>query len=129
MTNAAFDTESYEQFAEGYFPPPRRDDVVLGSVPDRRVPARRDHGLPAAGHEEQLAFFPPTLIITAEADVLRDEGGAFAAELRRAGVEVTQVRYGGIIHDLVMVNSMHDTPQSRAAVAQAIAHVKRLLEA
>jgi acetyl esterase/lipase len=79
--------------------------------------------------EQQLAFFPPTLIITAEADVLRDEGEAFAAKLRRAGVEVTQVRYGGIIHDFVMVNSMHDTPQSKAAVAQAVAHLKRHLEA
>lgn len=78
--------------------------------------------------EEQLSFFPPTLIITAEADVLRDEGEAFAAKLRRAGVEVTQARYGGVIHDFVMVNSMHDTPQSRAAVAQAVAHLKRLLE-
>lgn len=78
--------------------------------------------------EPRLAFFPPALVITAEADVLRDEGEAFAAKLRRAGVEVTSVRYNGIIHDFVMVNSLHDTPQARAAVAQAVAHLRRVLD-
>lgn len=68
-------------------------------------------------------------MINGEADVLRDEGEAFAAKLRRAGVEVTQVRYAGIIHDFVMVNSMHDTPQARAAVAQAVAFLSDWLAA
>lgn len=68
-------------------------------------------------------------MINGEADVLRDEGEAFAAKLRRAGVEVTQVRYAGIIHDFVMVNSMHDTNAAKAAVAQAVAHLKAVLSA
>lgn len=129
VTNAAFDTESYEQFAEGYFL--ARDGMKWFWDQYTTDEAQRAEitASPLRATEEQLAFFPPTLIITAEADVLRDEGEAFAAKLRRAGVEVTQVRYGGIIHDFVMVNSMHDTPQSKAAVAQAVSHLKRLLEA
>jgi acetyl esterase len=42
------------------------------------------------------------------ADVLRDEGGAYAATLRAAGLPVTAVRHRGIIHGLVMVDAMRD---------------------
>lgn len=128
VTNAAFDTESYEKFAEGYFL--ARDGMKwfwdqYTTDEDERNEITAS---PLRATEEQVAFFPPTLIITAEADVLRDEGEAFAAKLRRAGVDVTQVRYGGIIHDFVMVNSMHDTPQSKAAVAQAVAFLRDVLD-
>ena len=129
VTNADFDTESYKTFAEGYFL--ARDGMKWFWDQYTTDESQRAEitASPLRATEEQLAFFPPTLIITAEADVLRDEGEAFAAKLRRAGVEVTAVRYGGIIHDFVMVNSLHDTPQSKAAVAQAVAHLKERLEA
>nr|WP_286932408.1 alpha/beta hydrolase [Microbacterium sp.] len=129
VTNAAFDTESYETFAEGYFL--ARDGMKWFWDQYTTDESERAEitASPLRATEEQLAFFPPTLIITAEADVLRDEGEAFAAKLRRAGVEVTQVRYGGIIHDFVMVNSLHDTPQAKAAVAQAVAHLQAALDA
>jgi acetyl esterase len=129
VTDATFDTPSYQEFAEGYFL--ARDgmkwfwDQYTTSDDDRaQITAS-----PLRATEEQLAFFPPTLVVTGEADVLRDEGEAFAAKLRRAGVEVTAVRYGGIIHDFVMVNSMHDTPQAKAAIAQAVAHLQAALTA
>lgn len=127
VTDASFDTPSYEEFAEGYFL--ARDgmrwfwDQYTTSEAERAEVTAS----PLRATEEQLATFPPTLVVTGEADVLRDEGEAFAAKLRRAGVEVTAVRYGGIIHDFVMVNSMHDTPQAKAAVAQAVAHLSAAL--
>lgn len=77
--------------------------------------------------EEQLAGLPPALIINGEADVLRDEGEAYAAKLRRAGVPVTNVRYGGIIHDFVMLNALHDTEAAKAAVAQAASVLRAAL--
>jgi acetyl esterase/lipase len=64
------------------------------------------------------------LVITGEADVLRDEGEAYAAHLRAAGVPTVSVRYGGVIHDFVMVNALHDMPPARAAVAQAVAFLR-----
>jgi acetyl esterase/lipase len=59
--------------------------------------------------------------------VLRDEGEAYAARLRAAGVEVTSVRYDGITHDFMMLNPLSDTRATRAAVAQAIAILRGAL--
>ncbi|MGV9719949.1 alpha/beta hydrolase [Nocardia beijingensis] len=127
VTDANFDTGSYEQFAEGYFL--TREgmkwfwDQYTTSADDRaQITAS-----PLRATTEQLAGLPPALVITAEADVLRDEGEAFAGKLRAAGVPVTQVRYGGIVHDFVMVNSLHDTHAAKAAVAQAVAALRSAL--
>jgi acetyl esterase/lipase len=129
VTHANFDTGSYKEFASGYFL--ARDgmkwfwDQYIPDTGKREEPTAS----PLNADAKVLARFPPTLVITAECDVLRDEGEAFAAKLRKAGAPVTAVRYGGIIHDFVMVNSLHDTHASKAAVAQAVAHLKGALEA
>jgi len=78
---------------------------------------------------DDLAGLPAALVINGEADVLRDEGEAFAAKLRRAGVDVIQVRYGGIIHDFVMINSLHSTNAAVAAVEQAASALRKALSA
>jgi acetyl esterase len=60
--------------------------------------------------------------------VLRDEGEAYAAKLRRAGVAVTTVRHDGIHHDFMMLNPLSQTHATRAAIAQAIAFLRHALE-
>ncbi|MEU5843586.1 alpha/beta hydrolase [Rhodococcus sp. NPDC047139] len=129
VTDAAFDTASYHEFAEGYFL--TRDgmkwfwDQYTTDETDRaQITAS-----PLRATTEQLSGLPPALVITAEADVLRDEGEAYAAKLRRAGVPTTAVRYQGIIHDFVMVNALHDTFAAKAAVAQAVAFLRDALHA
>jgi acetyl esterase len=67
---------------------------------------------------EELGGLPPATIITAEADVVRDEGEAYASKLREAGVQVTAVRYLGTIHDFILLDALRDTGAARAAIAQ-----------
>jgi acetyl esterase/lipase len=74
---------------------------------------------PLRASDEQLHGLPPAFVVVDEADVLRDEGEAYAARLRAAGVPVTTVRYDGIHHDFMMLNPLSETQATRAAVAQA----------
>ena len=82
---------------------------------------------PLRASDEQLVGLPPAFVIVDEADVLRDEGEAYAARLRAAGVPVTTVRYDGITHDFMMLNPLSDTHAMRAAVAQAIVFLRDAL--
>ncbi|ULP46417.1 alpha/beta hydrolase [Mycolicibacter virginiensis] len=48
-----------------------------------------------------LKQLPPALIVTAEFDALRDEGGQYGARLQQAGVPTTVNRYDGMIHEFM----------------------------
>jgi acetyl esterase len=124
VTDASFDTDSYHQFAEGYFL--RRDAMQWFWDQYTTDPAQRAEitASPLRASLDELAGLPPALVITGEADVLRDEGEAYASKLRAAGVPVTAVRYQGIIHDFVMLNALRDTHAATAAIAQAIATLR-----
>ena len=127
VTDAAMDTGSYEQFAEGYFLTAKTMawfwDAYLPEVDRRSEP----FASPLRASDEQLAGLPPAFLIVDEADVLRDEGEAYAARLRKAGVAVTTVRYDGITHDFMMLNPLSSTHATRAAVAQAISILRDAL--
>ena len=127
VTDANFDTPSYEQFAEGYFL--RRDAMQWFWDQYTTDQAQRDEitASPLRASLEQLAGLPPALVITGEADVLRDEGEAYANKLREAGVPVTAVRYQGIIHDFVMLNALRETHAADAAIKQATAFLSEAL--
>ncbi|MDF2824416.1 MAG: esterase [Mycobacterium sp.] len=119
VTDAGFDTASYRLFAHGYGL--RRDTMMRRwdqYVPDRQVRTQVTVS-PARAAAEDLVGFPPTLVLTAEADVLRDEGETFAATLRSAGAVSTAVRYEGTIHDFVVLDELRNTGAARAATAQA----------
>ena len=127
VTDASFDTDSYDQFAEGYFL--RRD--AMQWFWDQYAPDedQRDEvtASPLRATTDQLAGLPPALVITAEADVLRDEGEAYGRKLREAGVDVTATRYEGVIHDFMMLNALRETNGAKAAISQAIAYLKDAL--
>jgi acetyl esterase len=77
---------------------------------------------------EHLRGLPPTLVMVDEVDPLRNEGEAYAAKLRAAGVAVTTVRYDGVVHDFMLLNAVSDSRATRAAIAQATAHLRAALE-
>src|SRR5437016_8889125 len=124
VTDAAFDTASYHQFAEGYHL--QRDARRWFWDQYTRHPGERNEitASPLRAGVAQLKRLPPALIITAEADVLRDEGEAYANKLREAGVRVTAVRFQGTIHDFVMLNALAHTAATRGAIALATAWLR-----
>ncbi|MFD4658122.1 alpha/beta hydrolase [Kitasatospora sp. NPDC058444] len=120
VTDADFDTPSYRGFATGYFlhrEHMRRfwDDYLPEA--SRRTEAT---AAPLRASLEQLTGLPPALVVTAEADVLRDEGEAYAARLREAGVPVVSTRYQGVMHGFLLVGGLHPTGTTRAALLQAV---------
>jgi acetyl esterase len=128
VTDTSFGSASYREFAEG-------TNLTLAAakwyvnayLPDES--ARRDPRVaPLQATLEQLRGLPPALIITAENDVLRDEGEAYAHKLADAGVTVTATRYLGTVHDFVMLNALADTPAAIGATAQAVDWLRRLFQ-
>jgi acetyl esterase len=117
VTDASFDTDSYQQFAEGYWL--RRDAMQWFWNQYLADPAQADDILasPLRTTTDDLTGLAPALVINGEADVLRDEGEAYAAKLRAAGVPVTSVRYNGTVHDFVMLHALKDTQAARSATA------------
>jgi acetyl esterase len=127
VTDAAMDTPSYDQFAESYF----LARAGMEWFWDQYLPdaSRRGEILasPLRATSEDLSGLPPALVINGEADVLRDEGEAYATKLRAAGVPVTATRYGGIIHDFVMLHPLAETHAAKAATTQGAAFLREAL--
>jgi acetyl esterase len=127
VTDAAMDTASYDQFATGYYLSRQSMEWFWDAyAPDR---GRRSEitASPNQAGPAQLRGLPPALLLVDEADVLRDEGEAYAAKLRQAGVAVTTVRYDGTVHDFMLLNSLTATHATRAAIAQAGAFLRAAL--
>ncbi|QNP75439.1 alpha/beta hydrolase [Streptomyces roseirectus] len=118
LTDPDADTDSAARFATGYFL--TRDAVAWywQEYADAPHDLTEPTAAPARASAADLAGLPPALIVSAEADVVRDEGEQYARLLRRAGVAVTAVRYLGTVHDFVSLNALRDSPPSRAAVSQ-----------
>jgi len=121
VTNAAFDTGSYDEFEVGYFLGREGMKWFWDQYTTDEAQRAEITASPLRASLDELSGLPDTLIVTAEADVLRDEGEAFAARLRQAGVKATNARFGGITHDFVMVNSLHHTEAAKHAIWLATA--------
>ncbi|MGC0930356.1 alpha/beta hydrolase [Pantoea agglomerans] len=119
VTDARFDTASYDQFADGHF----LTKNMMKWFWDNYTVSEKDRNnilaSPLRATTEQLKGLPPTLIQTAELDVLRDEGEAFGRKLDAAGVPVTVTRYNGMIHDYGLLNALSQEPTVRTAINQA----------
>jgi acetyl esterase/lipase len=127
VTDAAQDTASYREFADGPFLTAK----AMAWFWDAYLPDRDKRGditaSPLRASHEQLAGLPPALVIVDENDVLRDEGEAYARRLIQAGVPTTSVRYNAIIHDFMMLNPVRATQAATAAVEQAIRALRKAL--
>ena len=91
-------TASYIENQEGYLLT-RRDMIwYFGHYLSNQDEAQDPHVSPLKAPD--LSNLPPAMVITAEFDLLRDEGEAYAQRLQEAGVPVIHKRYNGLIHGL-----------------------------
>lgn len=127
VANADFDTPSYLQFAEGYYL--TRDGMKWFWDGYTTDPAQRaeKYASPLQASLDDLKGLPTTLVITDEADVLRDEGEQYANKLREAGVDVTSVRVAGMVHDFLLLDSLRDTKAANVARDLAIDALRHAL--
>jgi acetyl esterase/lipase len=80
-----------------------------GSRPSRPEQRTERHAAPLQATLEQLAGLPPALVISDEADVVRDEGETYANKLREAGNDVPSLRVLGMVHDFLLLDSLRAT--------------------
>ena len=106
VTDYKLDTESCHQFAEGYF----LYRKLMAWLWDLYIPNIKERtaitASPIYATEEDLKGVAPAFIITAEADILRDEGEAYARKLIAAGVPVYATRVLGMIHGVFNIDRM-----------------------
>ena len=111
---------SQRSFATGYFLTRAR----MGQFFDMYVPdpaARKNpEASPLLANEH--SGLPPTLILTAQFDPLRDEGEAYAAALKDAGVPVRLLRFASMIHGFVSMDRWF--PEADQALTQVAEHLK-----
>ena len=127
VTNAAFDTASYDQFAESHFLTRNMMKWFWDSYTTDPRERQDVYASPLQATNERLKGLAPAIIQTAEMDVLRDEGEAYARKLDHAGVDVTSTRYNGLIHDYGLLNAISQLPGVRSAMLQASAELKKHL--
>lgn len=126
VTNACFDTGSYREFAECYYLYRAGMEWFWNQYTMSQKDRNQITASPLRASCEQLKGLPAAMILNGEADVLRDEGEAYARKLREAGVDVTAIRFQAIIHDFVMLNSLDRTKGCRAAMDASVEWIRRL---
>lgn len=127
VTNDNFETVSYNQYATDRFLTKNMMiwfwDNYIGAEQRSEI-----YAAPLKATANQLKGLPPALVQTAENDVLRDEGEAYARKMDEAGVDVTLVRIQGMIHDYGLLNPLATTPAVQSALRAAGTELKKALE-
>ncbi|QHF43914.1 alpha/beta hydrolase [Pseudomonas sp. S35] len=128
VTDANFETASYNQYAEGHFLTKNMMKWFWDNYTTDANQRADIYASPLRATAAQLKGLPPAMVQTASADVLRDEGEAYARKLDEAGVPVTAVRYNGMIHDYGLLNVVSQVPAVRSALLQASEELKQHLK-
>jgi acetyl esterase len=120
VTDCAFDTPSYEAFADGYWMS-REDMRWVWECYIGEELAHADDPLASVLRAPDLTGLPPAVVVTAGCDVLRDEGNRYAKRLSEAGVPVTLLEYPGQIHGFWSCGGVTTLPaEVNARIAAAL---------
>jgi acetyl esterase len=91
-----FETDSYNANAQGFGLSKRTMTWLWSLYLNGNADYENSYAVPLNGKD--FAKLPPTLIITAEHDVLRDDGARYAEKLKQANTRVVHIDYPGMIH-------------------------------
>ncbi len=127
VTDVNFDTDSYKMYGEQRFLTTSLMKWMFDQYTTDKKQRKEIYHSPLQATVEELKGLPPTLIVTAENDILRDEGEAFGRKLDEAGVKVTTVRYNGVIHDFGLLNGFAEMPETRSMFTYVAAELKKEL--
>jgi acetyl esterase len=119
----ALDTDSHRDLADGHVIP--RDRIAWYTEQYLRSPADQADLRASPLRAPSLAGQPPSLIVTAGFDPLRDEGRAYADRLREAGVDVVYREYPGQIHAFVSLTKA--IPQGMACTREIAEYLRQRL--
>jgi acetyl esterase len=109
VTDARGGTATYRDFADGPSLTAAGMKWFVGHYLSGGAATRDDCRVsPLLAEDALLAHSPPTLVLTASNDVLRDEGESYAARLASLGVPVTLSRYDGMFHGFVSFADLLD---------------------
>jgi acetyl esterase len=112
------ETESIRLYSKGYF---------LNSLPFyiasyTRSPKDFGHPLCSPLRAKDLSVVPPAYVLTCGFDPLRDEGQAYAARLKAAGVAVEEICYDEMIHGFLLLRGLlPEADDALAACGRAVA--------
>lgn len=128
VTDANFETVSYNEFANDRFLTKNMMIWFWDNYTKNDADRNNKYASPLRATLAELKDLPPALVQTAENDVLRDEGEAYAHKMNEAGVAVTLVRYQGMIHDYGLLNPLIHIPEIQSALYYAGAELKKALK-
>ncbi|MBN9302774.1 MULTISPECIES: alpha/beta hydrolase [Dysgonomonas] len=127
-SDAGINTESFKKYGEERF----LTKSLMIWMRDNYLSDKTQHDdiyvSPVRATTNQLKGLPPTLIEVAENDILRDAGEELGRKLNEAGVDVTTVRFNGVIHDWGLLNGYADLPSTRNMIIFTAAMLKKYLE-
>jgi acetyl esterase len=114
------DTGSYREFGEGYSLTKKAVETFRSFY----LPSREDWDNPEASplmtKDAELKFMPPSLIVTAGCDPLRDEGKAYADRLKSAGIQVEYRLEEDMIHGFLGFLGSSSYPDASKLVEQRL---------
>lgn len=116
VTDASMKTESYKLFKNGPWLTKKAMEWFWDAyLSDKKERENNIYVSLNNADISDLENLPPALIITAENDVLRDEGEEYARKLDETGVDVISVRINNTHHDFMMLNALSESLPVKAA--------------
>ena len=118
VCDARMDTESYAMFGQI----PMLTSEAMAAMWQHYHPERPAHPMASVAQHDDYSDLPPAVVVTAELDILRDEGEALALRLQQAGVPAQLIRAQGMIHGFASFSTLVQ------AVSQCLAQACEALE-